>query len=428
MLPADSMPGEYPVVHTFIQYPSVRSPSLEQFLEERSALSCPASRMLSLEDAPEAVEPEHDKDFTPESPNHHTVIQWPVTRGPSLDEEADLAFENLQGCGSMDQHEMNKMLNAALELTQWPATQGLSLEYDQLEMRGNLERDQTFALWPATRGPSLEEETTNMPAFNTPLETPFGLDTISPVAVPWDLAMSLSPAVLSLLHEADNVNAMVPASFVQWHESQAAGTYQDQSKFLGALGEFRSSTEAQRCSTLSFQSSNLPALDSVFAAASEEDMCFPKASFQCSDIRNSSLEELMNAKASILAPKDPIECDASTAASSVEEDLVRELLLPSGFCDSCDEIVKDPLCSVPLVPISLTASLGIWSKGSAGHAEGKCSPCGFLWKGSGCQKAEKCEFCHLCPAGEVKRRKKEKLMSRKMEQMERSFASANVDW
>lgn len=64
--------------------------------------------------------------------------------------------------------------------------------------------------------------------------------------------------------------------------------------------------------------------------------------------------------------------------------------------------------------ISLTESLCISSAGSADHMAGTCKPCAFLWKPEGCKHGQSCYFCHLCPMGEVKRRKKEKLACRKM--------------
>jgi hypothetical protein len=41
---------------------------------------------------------------------------------------------------------------------------------------------------------------------------------------------------------------------------------------------------------------------------------------------------------------------------------------------------------------------------------GKCSPCAFLHKDPrGCLHGKNCNFCHLCPPGELRRRKKEKV-------------------
>lgn len=65
--------------------------------------------------------------------------------------------------------------------------------------------------------------------------------------------------------------------------------------------------------------------------------------------------------------------------------------------------------------ISLSSSLGLWSIGSANHCLGTCKPCAFLWRdANGCENGENCSFCHLCPPGEVKQRKKQKHAMRKM--------------
>lgn len=45
--------------------------------------------------------------------------------------------------------------------------------------------------------------------------------------------------------------------------------------------------------------------------------------------------------------------------------------------------------------------------GSAGHGTGACKPCAFLHT-RGCENGANCNFCHLCPPGEKKRRQKEK--------------------
>lgn len=46
--------------------------------------------------------------------------------------------------------------------------------------------------------------------------------------------------------------------------------------------------------------------------------------------------------------------------------------------------------------------------GSAGHRLGTCRPCAFFHKG-GCENGLQCTFCHLCDAGEKKRRQKQKI-------------------
>merc|ERR1719277_1642402 len=49
--------------------------------------------------------------------------------------------------------------------------------------------------------------------------------------------------------------------------------------------------------------------------------------------------------------------------------------------------------------------------GSIGHEAGVCRPCAWVHKmpgGKGCKNGSSCKYCHLCPPGELKRRKREK--------------------
>lgn len=46
------------------------------------------------------------------------------------------------------------------------------------------------------------------------------------------------------------------------------------------------------------------------------------------------------------------------------------------------------------------------SLGSEAHTQSQCKPCSWFWKPQGCQNGRDCLHCHLCPPGEVKRRKK----------------------
>mmetsp|Transcript_66067 Transcript_66067/g.127614 ORF Transcript_66067/g.127614 Transcript_66067/m.127614 type:complete len:411 (+) Transcript_66067:57-1289(+) len=50
-----------------------------------------------------------------------------------------------------------------------------------------------------------------------------------------------------------------------------------------------------------------------------------------------------------------------------------------------------------------------YSVGSAGHELGQCRPCAWQYKEKGgCKNGSYCDYCHLCPPGELKRRKREK--------------------
>lgn len=48
------------------------------------------------------------------------------------------------------------------------------------------------------------------------------------------------------------------------------------------------------------------------------------------------------------------------------------------------------------------------SQGSKLHGQGSCKPCAWFWKPSGCSTGWDCKYCHVCPQGELKTRKKSK--------------------
>lgn len=55
------------------------------------------------------------------------------------------------------------------------------------------------------------------------------------------------------------------------------------------------------------------------------------------------------------------------------------------------------------------------SLGSSLHdGSGGCHPCAWFWKPKGCSIGTACDYCHLCPDGELKRRKKAKIMALRM--------------
>mmetsp|Transcript_32009 Transcript_32009/g.68502 ORF Transcript_32009/g.68502 Transcript_32009/m.68502 type:complete len:701 (+) Transcript_32009:254-2356(+) len=64
------------------------------------------------------------------------------------------------------------------------------------------------------------------------------------------------------------------------------------------------------------------------------------------------------------------------------------------------------------------------SIGSVTHGNGECRPCAWFWRPQGCTNGEECRHCHLCPAGEVKSRRKSKLASLKATAREAAAAAA----
>lgn len=55
------------------------------------------------------------------------------------------------------------------------------------------------------------------------------------------------------------------------------------------------------------------------------------------------------------------------------------------------------------------------SVGSANHFAGTCSPCAWFYKPQGCDHGKRCGRCHLCPAGEMKARRRKIILDRRKE-------------
>lgn len=67
------------------------------------------------------------------------------------------------------------------------------------------------------------------------------------------------------------------------------------------------------------------------------------------------------------------------------------------------------------------------SRGSVGHAVGKCKPCAHNWKRGGCSKGYDCSFCHLCEEDDFRRRRREKLVRLKAEKAMRKMAEEHSE-
>jgi len=82
-------------------------------------------------------------------------------------------------------------------------------------------------------------------------------------------------------------------------------------------------------------------------------------------------------------------------------------------CDNGEMgVVQTPPSVLQVVDTVLEPELGTEdcpTVGSLNHRFGTCRPCAFLHK-QGCGNGVNCQFCHLCDAGEKKRRQKAKKM------------------
>jgi hypothetical protein len=67
-----------------------------------------------------------------------------------------------------------------------------------------------------------------------------------------------------------------------------------------------------------------------------------------------------------------------------------------------------------------------WPEHEAKHFSGDCQPCAYYFKPDSCKWGASCNFCHLCPDGELKLRKKEKIRAlREQAMQEKSLKQAS---
>jgi hypothetical protein len=67
------------------------------------------------------------------------------------------------------------------------------------------------------------------------------------------------------------------------------------------------------------------------------------------------------------------------------------------------------------------------SVGSAMHGSGSCRPCAWFYKAQGCSNGSECRHCHLCPDGELKSRKKDKVATLRQESKNEGDADDDMD-
>jgi len=76
------------------------------------------------------------------------------------------------------------------------------------------------------------------------------------------------------------------------------------------------------------------------------------------------------------------------------------------LCANSYEAMDSPTCAITLPFAEQQTNFSV---GSKLHTVGGCKPCAWYWKPYGCKNADACGYCHLCPPGEVKNRKRSKI-------------------
>lgn len=77
-------------------------------------------------------------------------------------------------------------------------------------------------------------------------------------------------------------------------------------------------------------------------------------------------------------------------------------------------LIGSAIDSAPVSGLEGTPRCGVdvqaTGNGTQAHILGQCTPCSYFWyKKDGCRKGEACTFCHSCPKGEIKQRKKHRI-------------------
>lgn len=460
---------DYPVANTFIQFSAPRSTSLEKFLTKRQTQSCPGSRMVSVDEeepvehwpatrGPSLEEESNERPQVPSrvpsrmaSVDEELPEPWPATRGPSLEEEARCQTSRMLPLDSKEciqfpapQLASNMVMNVdelAWDPSQWnlePTSSIVQGENDVFMNAGGMTMETEFVVEPISR---LNPWQVNWEPF------------LQPVPVP----DSQGEFVFSLEQMPAPGNSTGPTAQAGQSADSVCPTSQNLAKWDAMnekLGErdpllekflMKKSVCGKRSSTLSCDASDSTTASSLDGDAVRE-LLLPKGMFDdtphnserdsspsrmepeflSAQCYTSSMQPCMvNDEASLTRPQcpDPLEVLRGMPGDNPEKDTAA-ILAPSHMqpfmvddqaCWTCvpDDNVDRDLSAT--LAINLTYSLGMWSIGSAKHATGDCKPCGFLWK-KGCQKAQNCEFCHLCPADEVKKRKRDKIAARQREQ------------
>jgi hypothetical protein len=90
---------------------------------------------------------------------------------------------------------------------------------------------------------------------------------------------------------------------------------------------------------------------------------------------------------------------------------------PGGACIQPDAALEPVPQSIQLEaspPSQANALSEAQSQKQAQHNSGQCRPCAWFWREKGCQNGDACGYCHLCPEGELKARKKNKITAMRM--------------
>jgi hypothetical protein len=267
----------------------------------------------------------------------------------------------------------------------------MKVEYSAEPMKIQFPVAKTFIQYPALRNPSLEaffqeREISSCPASRMPSIDEEDILPSSNTDNSLDISSSLD--ISTIAKEIDpppGLEYTVKNTFIDhpsWESLRnpsLEGFFQERQLKSCPVSRAQTLDDTQDCGTHEFSIADIPTLSNI------------------------SLEECLRDIET--KHQDPENSDEISTKANTEEDTA----------PPTPQILSDSEEDTRPRAISLTNSLGLWSVGSAQHNLGTCKPCAWLWKNeNGCENGANCNFCHMCPPGEVKRRKKDKLAMRKM--------------
>jgi len=105
--------------------------------------------------------------------------------------------------------------------------------------------------------------------------------------------------------------------------------------------------------------------------------------------------------------------DSEASLSSPGEETEHDKDTSSGEAD--EETGEDDVPDAAGLELDLSAERIQWSEGADRHFGSLCRPCAWNWRPSGCENGSTCNFCHLCPEGALRQKRRQTERRRKEE-------------
>lgn len=372
MASASGLPSYlYPVRHTFIDDPAGRLDSLEGFLHERQAFSCPVSRVEEPGSGVEvpakaASESAHDKSTA--------APQASETRSQEA-EESDCSTVDT---GSLHDVPHTPELEPATAFQLPMSLTGL-LSHASASHRSNAASSDQVLLHEHVPSSSYFSSMTGFAApFSPGAGAYFGNDMHGGVS--HGLHELQGPSHLTHHHQAP---PMPPMSMAHHMGPQIPPPPEPAPSVPPAqLPQVPSHVPTQNGS-----GPQVLKLEAALAPA-------PVTTTAVTTTTTTPLEEAQRAQ--MLEVQQAAAVAAAQAVSATHEE---QVAAANAFASASGLVLQEstPAASGRELP----------SAGSTGHGMGQCRPCAF-WTTKGCSSGQDCQFCHLCAPGEKKRRQKAK--------------------